>query len=224
MIVQWYLKCNTSFLELSLSSCIYTASIYIFLYICFLCTWCNIYPPLPSPNILSTSVLVFHQHYPASMTLYHISAYHMKSSPTTFIIPWLQCVCLRGPVSVMLKFLPYKIYNVVLFVILYLICHYNCPNSPLPPEFPTLIVLFLWPCFLYNILSLFCVSVTDVLIILYIHFHCYICTNSFKLHHIYHHFNMFPFSHVSIYLSTFICLHFKILLYPKISYTFLYLL
>ena len=158
------------------------------------------------------------------MTLHHLSAYVLKSSTTTLIIPCLHYFCLCGPVSVMLKLLPSRIYNAFLFVILYLLCHYHCPNSPLPPKFPTLIVLFLWPCFLYKIMSLFCVSVTDVLIILYIHFHCYICTNSFKLHHIYHHFNMLPFSYVSIYLSTFICLHFKVILYPTISYTFLYLL
>ena len=133
MIVQCYVKYKKYFLELSVSSCIYTASIYIFLYICFLCTLCTIYPPLPSSNIVSTSVLVFHYHYPAPMTLHHLLAYILKSSPTKFIIPCLQYVCLRGPVSMMLKFLPYIIYNAVLFIILYLLCHYHCPNSSLPP-------------------------------------------------------------------------------------------
>ena len=106
------------------------------------------------------------------MTLHHLSAYVLKSSTTTLIIPCLHYFCLCGPVSVMLKLLPSRIYNAVLFVILYLLCHYHCPNSPLPPKFPTLIVLFLWPCCLYNIMSLSCASVTDVLLILYIHLQC----------------------------------------------------
>ena len=133
MIVQCYVKYKKYFLELSVSSCIYTASIYIFLYICFLCTLCTIYPPLPSSNIVSTSVLVFHHHYTASMTLYHLFAYLLKCSPTIFIIPCLHYVCLRGPVSTMLEFIPYRIYNTVLFVIFDLLCHYHCPNSPLTP-------------------------------------------------------------------------------------------